>query len=504
MNDLAAISSSALLGTERSPLPPLENAHLEQVRQKTASNNAAQLLSVALLAHNMARAGQAPAAAQPASQPAPLETQRTMPQAASTRLNRLFAESPELIPEWLGLAAQRGYVVAHEHVIALLEYGRQHTERRTQVLPLLGARGRWLAQQNTYWEWAAGDTSSAESTLETWETGSKAARVLALGTLRAANPEQARTLLQAVWKSEPADERKTFLAQFEQGLTDADEPFLEMCLDDRSKDVRGIAADLLAKLPNSAFVGRMQARAEKLLQKGKKELEVTLPEWEDAFARDALEKKSPLYNVGDKAYWWQTIVSRVPAAFWQQHSGLVPSDILKRLPKEWKSSFVAAIMRQSLDAIWLETLLLYDRNLIANNNLMKLVSLERRENYVRQFIFGQTSGKPMTDVNWVTFMRHDWSVEFSQAVWHWLLAVGEKILDGANEYSYFAELAHHIAPETVSGWQNNPKMQHLFVQLEIAQETKKSRMWHLRHCLEQYKTLFVRLQTRAQMRKEFL
>ena len=503
MNDFRAITSSALLGTERSPLGQLENPHLEQTRQRLEpQGQAKQLLGTAMLALNLNRAGQTASSKLPHATPAPEDLRAVLPELARERLQQLLNQQKDLIPEWLELANQAGFRIPHQELIALLEYGQQHSEQRQIILPLLDSRGRWLAQQNPHWAWATGDTSSLESALETWETGNKAARVLAFQTIRTNNPDQARGLLESVWKSEPADERKSFLSELENKLSQADEPFLESCLDDRSKEVRSIAAGLLAKLPDSDFVGRMKTRAVKLLNMDKKELEVTLPEWEDGFARDALEKKSPLYNVGDKAYWWQTIMSRVPTLFWKQHLGLAPSEILKRLPKEWKSSFINAIMQQPLDTTWLETLLLYDRNLVASNNLMNYLPLERREAYIRQFIFGETSKKPNAEVNWVTFMRHDWNTDFSQAVWHWMLAIGEKILGGANEYSYYGELAHHIALETVTMWQNNPKMQHLLKQLETAQETKKNRTWYLQHCLEQYKTLFIRLETRAAMRKE--
>ncbi len=506
MNDLRAIISSALLGTERSPLGQLENPHLEQTRQQLEPHGQArQLLGTAMLALNLARAGQTPNGKLPHATPAPEDLRAEIPQAARERLQQLFAQQADLIPEWLELANSAGFRVPHQDVIALLDYGRQHLEQRQKVLPLLDSRGRWLAQQNPHLAWAVGDTSSLENALETWELGSKAARVLALQTIRQHNPEQARGLLETVWKSEPADERKNFLALFAEGLTEADEPFLESSLDDRSKDVRAMAADFLTKLPNSAFVNRMKTRAMKLLQNSKKELEVILPEWEDTFARDAIEKK-PVPNLqGAKAFWLEQIVTRVPLSFWETHLQLEPKEILNRLPKDWQLTFInafLAVSASSPDQKWSQALLDFDNTLMRIAALMNTLPIERREAHIRQYIFRETTDKPAVDINWVTFMRHNWDIAFTQAVWQWLLAVAEKILNGAKEYSYFGELAHHINLATLKSWQNNPKMQHLLTQLETAQDTKKNNTWHLQHCSDQLKTLFLRLETRAQMRKE--
>jgi hypothetical protein len=499
MNDLAILTSSALLGTDRSPLGHLENHHLEMARTQLAGDAPIQLLGVAALAHNMARAGQSAATAQPLPEPAPQESKPFVPVAAQARLNQLFAQQAELIPEWLELAAEQGYVVAHNQVIATLDYGRQNTEQRSKLQPLLGTRGRWLAQQNPHWAWAAGDTSSEESRLETWETGNKAARFLALSAIRTSNPEQARALLQAVWKSEPAEERKTFLALLEQGLSDADEPFLESCLDDRSKDVRGIAADLLSQLSNSAFVARMKARAEKLLQRGKKELEVLLPEWDDGFLRDGLEKKSPLYNVGEKAYWWQTIVSRVPLEFWQEHLKLEPAAVLKQLPKAWRENFTNAILRQNISPKWAESLVEHNKEMLENSVVMKAFPQKQREDLIVKRLFQAT-----TSISWIDAVRGVWSVEFSHAVAQRLVFVGTQLQKGAKHYFYCSEFAQYLHPSLLETWHLNPELQQVVVQLEQAKNTAKTQNWYIEHFLGDLKTLIASLETRAQMRKELL
>jgi hypothetical protein len=93
-------------------------------------------------------------------------------------------------------------------------------------------------------------------------------------------------------------------------LTDEDAPFLDTALDDRSKEVRRAAADLLARLPTSVFVARMLARAQPLLSfkpaklLSRASLEVTLPSSPDASAaRDGLDPKAfgQQKTLGEKA-----------------------------------------------------------------------------------------------------------------------------------------------------------------------------------------------------------
>ena len=161
MNDLRAITSSALLGTERSPLGILENPHLEQTRlQLEPYGQARRLLGTAILAFNLTRAGAQASHRISKATPAAADARPVIPEVAQERLQQLFSQQPDLIPEWLGLANQAGFRMPHKDLIAILDYGKQHTEQRQSILPLLDLRGHWLAQHNPQWAWATGDTSS--------------------------------------------------------------------------------------------------------------------------------------------------------------------------------------------------------------------------------------------------------------------------------------------------------------------------------------------------------
>jgi len=133
-------------------------------------------------------------------------------------------------------------------------------------------------------------------------------------------------LLRGSWAQESADERCKALQSFVAGLSMADEEFLESALDDRSKNVRAQAAELLSRLPESRLARRAQERMATWVQWKKSSawlglrpsqaLEVTPPaECTREMQRDGIDPKPPR-GVGEKAWWLQESVARTPLSFW--------------------------------------------------------------------------------------------------------------------------------------------------------------------------------------------
>ncbi|HPQ94540.1 MAG TPA: DUF5691 domain-containing protein, partial [Thiolinea sp.] len=177
----------------------------------------------------------------------------------------------------------------------------------------------------------------------------------------------AREQLQAVWKQEAAPVRQDLLQALRVNLSLDDEPWLESCLDDRSKGVRQLAAELLGALPGSAFRQRRQALLDGWLGiqagaglfnrlGGKKQLQVRLPEhWEKGWLRDGIEEKPPR-GKGAKAWWLEQALSFVPPAYWVQHWQLDPAALLALIQKhDWKAALLegwqAALLRYP-DSAW--------------------------------------------------------------------------------------------------------------------------------------------------------
>ncbi|MDG4865551.1 DUF5691 domain-containing protein, partial [Streptomyces sp. T-3] len=131
-------------------------------------------------------------------------------------------------------------------------------------------RALWLARLNPDWKFAlrtAPGGSALPSPEDTaavqrlWDEGLFAERVALLAAVRAHDAQAARELLAATWAKERAEDRLMFLDSLRTGLSDADEPFLEQALSDRSRNVRSTAAELLSALPGSALAARMADRA---------------------------------------------------------------------------------------------------------------------------------------------------------------------------------------------------------------------------------------------------
>ncbi|WP_019634247.1 DUF5691 domain-containing protein [Actinomadura atramentaria] len=332
---------AALLGTARRPPPALPDA------PDAGSDAAARLLDQAALLTVRRRAGLRPArgGADPVA-PAPPEDLPPVPPAAAARLDRVLAgEGDGCLAEWLGLAADRGLRVPARVVPDLLEQGRGKDgwHLRAPIAAVAGRRGVWLALQNPRWAWliaSAADPGTDDPAV--WTGGTAEQRVAYLARLRRADPAAARAALLDVWDRDRAVHRPEFLTPFGAGLSAADEEFLELALDDRTGSVRLAAANLLARLPESAYAARMAARARACVRAERRTVRRRAQTWlhveppaehDEGMARDGV----PFHPEGSFApgrtpapprAWLREIVARTPPATWTGAFGLPPAEIL--------------------------------------------------------------------------------------------------------------------------------------------------------------------------------
>jgi hypothetical protein len=173
--------------------------------------------------------------------------------------------------------------------------------------------------------------------------------------MRLHDPARARELVIQTWADEPPEERADIVAALEQGLGADDESFLEEALDDRRKEVRRRAADLLMRLPESRLVQRMLQRlsgvvAITVTQKakvlglggGKKiTLVVTPPaECDKAMQRDGIEPKPP-QNLGQKAWWVKQMVAAAPPGTWTRPGGATAQQLVDAAGKsDWSVALI--------------------------------------------------------------------------------------------------------------------------------------------------------------------
>jgi hypothetical protein len=263
-----------------------------------------------------------------------------------------------------------------------------------------------------------------------------------------------------------------------------DEPFLETALDDRSKEVRRTAAELLARLPESRLAQRMLARVLPLLSSvaGEKprllglrpgqraRLEVVLPQACDkAMIRDGVEPKPPAYrqNLGEKAWWLLQMLRAVPPATWSQQWSTTPAELIKMAQKsEWSALLQEAWAAATLafrDPLWAEELLRAD---LHSADLLDALAPERQEALLLTMLRADCTPlhkHPLLELLRQT--RHAWSVELTRAV---LSAIYRHMRTWKDSYDYqlrgaiTEHFAQRISPsmieEIAAGWPSDKEI----------------------------------------------
>jgi hypothetical protein len=333
-----AIVTAALMGTSRQRGEATESATpvddlLAHVEGTTPER---RLLLLAGVFAAYRRAGQVAPTLSEVPEPALAETTSLCsPAAADLVGNLLDLQSQAGEAELLGVALARlrraGQHLPPEMLPAFLDSARR--EVRPALAAVVGERGRWLAQLNPEWDWlteSSAETSGAisQEADNIWQEGATARRLWLLGLVRASDPARARDWVQAAWRQEKADFRADMVRALGENLSAEDEPLLESALDDRSEQVRGAVASLLARIPTSAFNVRMAARADTLLSSAKDKLTVTLPQTLDkTWLRDGITQK-PRGAMGERSWWLVQILSYIQPAHWEERFGVSPEALV--------------------------------------------------------------------------------------------------------------------------------------------------------------------------------
>ncbi|WP_405146859.1 DUF5691 domain-containing protein [Sphaerisporangium sp. NBC_01403] len=202
-----------------------------------------------------------------------------------------------------------------------------------------GARGSSDSDGSGGSEESLGSGGSAEEgeveTHQLWEFGTRGDRLSYLRGLRSADPARARALLRRGWEQEGPEDRAAFIHAMADGLSMADEPFLEAALDDRRREVRSQAADLLTRLPESRLGRRMAERAARCLTLAGNRLQADPPQaCDSAMERDGVRSRAP-GGTGQRSWWLQQLVAHTPLSFWTHHFGRTAKQIVALNIGEW-------------------------------------------------------------------------------------------------------------------------------------------------------------------------
>jgi hypothetical protein len=420
------IVNTALIGCERKPLSLSGAADnlgglLAQLDQ---NDREGAMLGAAALASLYERAGTLPLKdTLPAPEACDLDDAPRCGERAAIRLAMMLrGEYIELLPEWLAKAAEAGRRAPEELLPPLLELGRTREDLSEAIPLVLGARGRWLSAQNPDWDYAAPRLDES-----LWETGNSGQRRAVLAELRNRDAARARGLLASTWAQESPKDRADFLAAFENGLSLDDESFLEAALDDRRKEVRGVAANLLARLPESALRKRMLERALPLLafklnRLRRRTIEITLPEaCNKAMQRDGIEPKPYSQGIGEKAWWLQQTLGLIPPGLWSRESGWSIGELIEAAKRcEWKNVLLdgwSQAARLCRDVEWADALFAETFERAEAASLFHNLSQTRQEDFIIELLRKSPSlGADKSARNYVTYCWRPWGVKLSRAV----------------------------------------------------------------------------------------
>jgi hypothetical protein len=229
---------------------------------------------------------------------------------------------------------------------------------RPAVVAVLGERGRWLARLNPEWAWAVGDEGDLR---DVWDEGDLKERTSVLRRVRGRDPALGRAWLSETWRQEKADARSAMLEAFEENLSPEDEPFLESSLGDRSMKVRAVAADLLARLPGSAYALRYAEQAEAIIagyeppstgflgrrRSGKLMVELP-PAVDEGWKRELPGEASPPRKMGERAWTVVRTLEVIPPVYWERRFGATPEELVAAARGEWEAVLLTGWRRAAV------------------------------------------------------------------------------------------------------------------------------------------------------------
>lgn len=292
---------------------------------------AAVLLESVALQDCFARGGMLAGTAEPVAV-AEDDGRLVLPEAAAGRLAALLADNSPFLDEWFAAAGGRDFRAPDGLVSVLLERAKALAGHREALLRLAGTRGRWLAGQHPGWRTLVRAAAEDQSV---WSHGRATERRMWLAQLRRRNPGAARLALSSSWGSEAGAGKAELLGVLAEGLSLEDEALLESALDDRRAEVRRMAADLLGRLPDSAFAGRMAERAGAWVSFGRRLTRLELTTTGPGVLDDAARRDGVGDSFGYTAYradgapdlsgeWLHRVAAATPLAHWERVLG--PAD----------------------------------------------------------------------------------------------------------------------------------------------------------------------------------
>ncbi|MEO1234336.1 MAG: DUF5691 domain-containing protein [Myxococcota bacterium] len=403
MTALERLGRVLLVGVARSPLGGAQELepYLDRALQRRApdlSGEADALLDSLALARGAQLGGERLAPGAQVLPPAPPEERDEAPSAAGRLLPALLRPGREqaLLPDWLERCAQGGFRLPPAQLPRALELGLGDVGLRQLILPVIGARGAWLAQLRPRWSFAVSpDTEEAWAHLEAVfrEAAEPRVRRSAFEGLRSGDPARALALARELWGEMGAREKVAVLDTLSP-LRREDEGLLERARQDSAKTVRGAATDLLARLPGSSLLLRMETRLQDILRIKDGTVIVEAPRRLDPDVEaDGVVRDPPTTPHGKRHAWVEQMIAMVPPERWSVWFEAPPEALVALLDRSstaagLRLAFTAATLRHR-DPRWAKVLL--ERGAPAEMKLAALLGPGEAERHLEKRISSAAS-----------------------------------------------------------------------------------------------------------------
>jgi len=410
------------------------------------------------------RVGQVPRRADtlpPAPPPVAESNQKICSTYALTLLNNVLTEQSKgsgaagdsrkysLLKHWLNCCRQAGQRIAPEYLSRLIEEART-IEIHRLIEECGGNHYKWLLDLNKTWKRKRNNTDIAAGTaaelVEQIELGDNEIRGGAFISLRHIDAEKARNCLLNIWEKESHEQRAVLTLSLKYGLSFADELFLEeYALNDKRKEVRQQAAKLLAKIPQSRLVARMEERAARYLSRGaNNKLQINLPaELDKDMVRDGIEENINVDSrMGQKAGWLYQTVSAIDPAFWTTKFNLDAGRFLKLVlaSDEWALPLTLAILNataENQNHVFQDAIITCDEIHLTESNagrsFLHSLPAEKLEQLISRRLptWSQTDRRsaPRLDLwYYLELVDFQWSESFSFLIWQFIIKeIREKV-----------------------------------------------------------------------------
>ncbi|NMM85535.1 hypothetical protein B2J88_14350 [Rhodococcus sp. SRB_17] len=315
---MSSLMSTALLGTSRTAVAFEDLPADVRGAAETCDGDPAAVLLTAAALERAYRAGGAGSTTAEVPPPARDDPRLTLPESSSAHLVSMLAAKATLLDDWFALAIERNFRAPDHLVAELLSYARANELYRENILRIVGERGQWLAARNPEWSMLIRHRDAGPGL---WRHGTPAERLQWLADARRSDPALALAELSQTWETERGEHKAAFLAALAAGLSADDIPLLEHALDDKRKDVRREAVNMLRRLPGSQCAERMAQRVQTWVHVEQGGIVVDVPDEIDTAARrDGIEDR-PNPHTDYRAEYVRQAIAAAPLTLWNTMIG---------------------------------------------------------------------------------------------------------------------------------------------------------------------------------------